>query len=126
YFGGKPNCLTRELDQFRQKLLENPEGLDPATLQVRNKEQTLTFLDRRLQHLQWRKDRCRKREAAEEAARQSSAVLPAMASLDKILRYETKLERQLYRALAQLERMQRRRQGENIPAPLSAEVSERV
>ena len=41
------------------------------------------------------------------------------------LRYETKLKRQMYRAMAQLERMQRMRCGEAIPAPLSVEVSER-
>jgi hypothetical protein len=45
--------------------------------------------------------------------------------LDKILRYETKLERQMYRAMAQLERVQRMRRGEAIPAPLSVEVSGR-
>ncbi|QTN32265.1 hypothetical protein HZ994_07950 [Akkermansiaceae bacterium] len=39
--------------------------------------------------------------------------------LDKILRYETKLERQLYRAMAQLERVQRIRNGEAVPAPLA-------
>ena len=43
--------------------------------------------------------------------------------LDKILRYEAALERQLYRAMNQLERLQRRRQGETIPAPLSMEIS---
>lgn len=125
HFGGKPNSLTRELDQFRLKLLENPEGLEAAALPARHKEWTLTFLDRRLHHLEWLKDRCRQREDAEEAARQDSAALPSLPTLDKILRYETKLERQLYRALAQLERVQRRRQGEDIPAPLSVEVSER-
>ena len=40
---------------------------------------------------------------------------------DKILRYETALERQLYRALHQLERKQRRRQGEPVPPPVSVE-----
>jgi hypothetical protein len=52
-------------------------------------------------------------------------VLPSGEVLDKILRYETKLERQMYRAMAQFERVQRMRQGEAIPAPLSVEVSDR-
>ena len=64
-------------------------------------------------------------EEAEEDARQAAAVLPSEAVLDKILRYETKLERQMYRAMAQLERVQRMRRGEAIPAPLAVEVSER-
>jgi hypothetical protein len=39
--------------------------------------------------------------------------------------YETKLERQLYRAMNQLERLQRMRQGEAVRPPLIMEVSER-
>ena len=39
------------------------------------------------------------------------------------MRYETALERQLFRAMNQLERLQRRQLGENIPAPLTMEVS---
>ena len=42
-----------------------------------------------------------------------------------ILRHETKLERQMYRAMAQLKRVQRMRRSEAIPAPLSVEVSDR-
>ena len=52
-----------------------------------------------------------------------AADTPDQEVLDKILRYETKLERQMYRAMAQLERLQRMRQGEAVPAPLSV-VSE--
>ncbi|MEQ1862286.1 MAG: hypothetical protein ABMA13_20400 [Chthoniobacteraceae bacterium] len=54
-----------------------------------------------------------------------SAVLPSAETLDKILRYEPKLERQMHRAMAQLERVQRMRRGEAIPAPLTVEVSDR-
>jgi hypothetical protein len=43
--------------------------------------------------------------------------------VDKILRYETALERQLFRAMTELERLQRRRLGENAPPPVTAEVS---
>jgi hypothetical protein len=47
--------------------------------------------------------------------------------LDKIMRYETKLERQLHRAMNQLEWLQqRRRVGEAVPPPLALEVSERL
>lgn len=38
---------------------------------------------------------------------------------------ETKLERQMYRAMAPLKRVQRTRRGEAIPAPLSVDVSDR-
>jgi hypothetical protein len=45
--------------------------------------------------------------------------------LDKIMRYETTLERQLYRAMDQLERLQRRREGEEVPPPVNVELSQR-
>ena len=60
-----------------------------------------------------------------EQAHEDAANLPPAKVMDKIMRYETKLERQLYRAMAQLERIQRMRRGEAIPAPLSVEVSNR-
>jgi hypothetical protein len=46
-----------------------------------------------------------------------------MEVLEKIMRYETKLERQMYRAMAQLERLQRMRNGEVLPAPMSVAVT---
>jgi len=61
-----------------------------------------------------------------QSPRQSAAVLPPADVLEKILRYETALERQLFRAMNQLERLQRRRLGENIPAPLTMEISARA
>ena len=48
-----------------------------------------------------------------------SLALPDEAATDKVLRYETHLDRQLYRAMDQLERLQRRRKGENVPPPLN-------
>ena len=42
---------------------------------------------------------------------------------DRILRYETSVQRQLVHAINQLERLQRARQGEHVPAPVSVQVS---
>jgi CRISPR/Cas system-associated endonuclease Cas1 len=69
---------------------------------------------------------CEEREEKEEAARQAAEVLPSPAVLDKILRYEATVERQLYRAMNQLERLQRRRNGEEVPPPLTMDVSRRM
>ena len=124
-FGGKPNRLTKQLEELRLRLQQNPDGLDAAALRARNKEQALAHLNRELGMLQWRKTECEDRENQEEEARQAAAVLPSGDVLDKIMRYETKLERQLFRAMNQLERLQRMRQGEAIPAPLTMEVSGR-
>jgi hypothetical protein len=55
----------------------------------------------------------------------TAAVLPSEHTLEKILRYETALERQLYRAMNEWECVQRRRHGENVPAPLALELPAR-
>ena len=123
-FGGKPNSLVNDLDAFRRKLVAEPDRLDAAARE-RQKAETLTFLDRKIGGIQCWLARCADEEGYEEDARQAAAVLPSGEVLDKILRYETKLERQMYRAMAQLERVQRMRRGEAIPAPLSVEVSGR-
>jgi hypothetical protein len=41
----------------------------------------------------------------------------------KYMRYETALERQIYKAMNALERLQRTRQGEKLPLPVSLEVN---
>lgn len=77
----------------------------------------------------------KKTPAPESSARESGKASRANAveafawetvKLEKIQRYETKLERQMFRAMNQLERLQRLRQGEAIPAPLTMEVAERA
>ena len=40
-----------------------------------------------------------------------------------ILRYETTIDRQLYRAIHELERLQRRRLGDAVPPPINVHVS---
>jgi len=42
-------------------------------------------------------------------------AIPNREALDRILRYETAIERQLGRAVDRLERLQRQRKGEMIP-----------
>jgi len=49
--------------------------------------------------------------------------LPGAAATEKILRYEVAIERQLYRAMNQLERRQRQRSGEAVPPPINIDVS---
>jgi hypothetical protein len=52
-------------------------------------------------------------------------MLPSAEVMDNIVRYESALHRQLYRAINQLERLQRRRLGDNVPAPIVMDVSTR-
>jgi len=46
--------------------------------------------------------------------------IPSTNDLDHLLRYETSIERQFYKAIDQLERIQRRRAGEYVPPPVKA------
>ena len=118
--GTTPNPLTRSLEELRLKLAAEPDGPDAVQ---RKRNETLAFLDREINSLQWSRERCVEDEEHDQESRQAAAVLPSGEILEKILRYETKLERQLFRAMAQLERVQRMRRGEAIPAPLSVEVA---
>jgi len=122
-FRGKPYRLTRELEDLRLKSQQNPDGLPAMEVRAKQKEQVLAYLNREISAISWKETQCEEREELEEQARQAAAVLPAEATLDKILRYETALERQLYRAMNQPERLQRRRQGEAVPPPLALDVS---
>ena len=122
----KPDPMVRTLEEFRTWLAANPEKLEPALLRARHKEEVLKFLDQKIRDLEFWEDRRKEREKVEEQARQSAAVLPSAEVLEKILRYETALERQFYRAMNHLERSQRRRQGENIPAPMAVDISSRI
>jgi hypothetical protein len=122
---GEPTTYSKKFDKLRLRFSQNANGADEATRREENKKEALDFIKHELMTLHWSKVYHQKREAAEEEARQAAAVLPSMEVLEKILRYETKLERQLYRAMSQLERSQRMRQGEAVPPPLTLEVSER-
>jgi len=50
-------------------------------------------------------------------------VIPSSKALDKLLRYETAIERNLNRAQDRLERLQRRRSGKPVPPPLNLKLT---
>lgn len=125
-FSDRPNSLTEGLAGLRERLTANPGGLTGEVLKEEHRRAALAYIDGKLSLYTQLNGHRQEREEKEEAARQAADVLPAPAVLDKILRYETALERQLYRALNQLERLQRRRKGEDVPPPLTMEVSRRL
>jgi hypothetical protein len=124
-FRGKPYQLTKRLEELRLKSHPHPEGLPPEALRQQRKAEILAWLDREIRMLSWSESRCEERERSEEEAHQAAAVLPPLEVLEKIQRYETKLDRQILRAMAQLERLQRMRQGETLPAPVAV-VTDRL
>lgn len=48
--------------------------------------------------------------------------IPSRDELDQLLRYEGAIERQLYKALNPLERLQRLRFGDSVPPPVEIDV----
>jgi hypothetical protein len=65
------------------------------------------------------------REKLELDAAARSLSLPPADKADTVLRYETHLDRQLQRAMDQLERLQLRRNGQKVPPPLDISLGRR-
>ena len=98
------------------------EGLSPEELKLMHQTAVERYVEATLN---WQADldvEHKERDDKVETAGQAADVLPSAEVLDKILRYETALDRQLYRAMNQLERLQRRREGEKVGAPLMMDV----
>jgi hypothetical protein len=122
-FGGKPNSLTDELKKLCGNHPVIPNSPDAAALRGKNKAEILAWLDAKMEHLSVLAVDFQQRDLKNEAANQAAQTLPATETLDKIIRYENSLSRQLFQAMDQLERLQRRRLGENVPPPMIIGVS---
>lgn len=62
--------------------------------------------------------------AAGHEAEELQREYPFMSiAIDRVLRYQSTINRQLYQAINQLERLQRLRNGDHVPAPLTLQVS---
>jgi hypothetical protein len=108
------------IEEMRAFLLK--KGWNDKTLRENFIEQDLEGIkecEKRLEEL------ARRKASADLKATRliQSKSLPDSLTMDRILRYETAIERQLYRALNQLERLQRQRAGDNVPLPFSVEVT---
>jgi hypothetical protein len=49
--------------------------------------------------------------------------IPETRDLDRLLKYEGSIERQFYKAIDQLERLQRLRAGDHVPAPVNVDLA---
>jgi hypothetical protein len=75
--------------------------------------------EERLTNLRQQEEQTKARKVAIEQAQRS---IPFLKDALSFARYEAALERQIYRALAALERLQRQRGGEFVPPPLNITV----
>ncbi|HTS16386.1 MAG TPA: hypothetical protein VMP11_02325 [Verrucomicrobiae bacterium] len=100
----------------------NP-AVDGEAGKAERKARVLAILERELRRCERDLPALQEEERQEEQARLDAAVLPTPEALQKILRYEAMLERQFYRAMNQLERLQRARRGEEVKPPVAVVVS---
>jgi hypothetical protein len=84
----------------------------------------IAIIENRLESLGTFKEYVLEREKLAVDAEARSFSLPSADATDKLLRYEAHFDRQFYRAMDELERLQRRRKGENIP-PLNFNLGRR-
>ena len=116
-YRGQPSPVTDGLHRFLGTMHENPEGMSAEQSRAEWQQRVLAFLDGELNYFGKRLVLMEGREKREAQTSEDASHLPSRSKLDKIQRYEAGLERQLYRAMNQLERLQRGRRGERIPPP---------
>jgi hypothetical protein len=124
HFGADQNGLTCWCLVFSKVSTEGPEklGVDPdqfgeVPTPEKCKEAILQLLDGERSRLEELKQVVEEKEHLETEANVASLALPSKEAADKILRYETTIERQLYRAIDHLQRLQRHRRGESVLPP---------
>jgi hypothetical protein len=96
---------------------DRPSGAVDDKEAEKKRADIVAFIDERLERIGLFKEYALEREELAGDAEARSFSLPPADATDKLLRYEAHLDRQLYRAMDQLERLQRQRKGENVPPP---------
>ncbi|HEV2696076.1 MAG TPA: hypothetical protein VG347_24520 [Verrucomicrobiae bacterium] len=125
--GDRRNAVSDRLQEIRLVLARREDGVDEATHREQVKRQTLMFIDDLIHNYELKMEACEAQEQMDDESRRAAAMLPGEKTLGKILRYESSLERQLFRAMNQLERLQERRrksEGEE-PLPEKHEIAKR-
>ncbi len=119
----EPNDIVRKLAALLASLNSNPQNLPPAEWRASHLKETLDYLDGQISEFEDTMSEREEQMNTEDTMRRSVAMLPSSEVLEKIVRYESALQRQLCRSMNQLERLQRRRLGENVPPPVVMDVS---
>ena len=118
-------CLNAGPTEARMEDRPLEKVVDHQTDEKYFADGVVAMIDDYLEEIGTLKEYAARRENLERDAEARSFSLPPADVTDKLLRYESHLERQLYRAMDQLERLQRRRRGENVPPPLTVNLGRR-
>jgi len=116
-------CLNAGPPEERIEDRPSEKIVDPQTDEKR--AAVVAFIDARLERISVFEHYATERESLGTDAEARSFSLPPADATDKLIRYEAHLDRQLYRAMDQLERLQRQRRGENMPPPLNINLGRR-
>lgn len=108
-------CDLFTAEQKKAKNGQSPNGDDADA----RKNMVMLLINSEMERLKFFIHYAPIRKEYERAADVQIRSLPSAEKADRLLRYETHLERQLYRAMDQLERSQRRRMGDAVPPPVS-------
>ena len=117
YYKDPIDLLARVCGGYWKSVIESKE-YDSAELlaEVENEKQKLELLKKKLEE-----KRRRTRRRVPDFSH--TALLLAPEKLELVQRYTAAHEKRRYRALAQLERLQRQRSGEVIPPPIDVQVT---
>src|SRR5436190_9455848 len=101
---------------LRQRSDKYRDGVEEAAGRERRKQEAVSFLQENMRLLAVRETECQKKEESEPKVPQTIIVLPSTEALDRIIRYESMLNRQLFRAMKELRSLQKeRRQSAKFP-----------
>src|SRR5215213_3436800 len=119
--GDRSSSLKRDLLSFhiRQRVEEKRDGSEEGPQHEARKQAAMTFLQEKLRQLAVQEAKCQKKEEKEAKALQTFAVLPSAEALEKLGRYESMLNRQLFRAMKELRTLQEKREGKNTKSDQS-------
>jgi hypothetical protein len=98
---------------------------DIGTQEADRRAALVALIDDRIRRIDGFRGLAEEREEFALDAEPRRCSLPPADATDKLLRYEAHLDRQLYRAMDQLERLQRHRRGEAVPPPLNINLGRR-
>ena len=120
--GGRPG-LADALQKAREDLPENAAGMSAEEIKAKRQLQVLEVLNDYVNSCEGTLLRIAEDERRKAQVQRDASLLPGRKIVDRILKYESTLERQFYRAMNQLERLQRMRRGEVVPPPMVVQVS---
>jgi hypothetical protein len=112
-------CVNAGPPEGKMEDRRSEEFGDQATGKARPVVVAIAAIDHQLKRISAFEKYATERENLALDAEARSFSLPPADATDKLLRYEAHLDKQLYRAMDQLERLQRQRRGETVPPPLN-------